>query len=83
MDMTTEQICPWPREGAAEITDRDRLLSVKDVLSLMGISRTQLWQGVKDGRYPEPIRFGPRTTRWRLSDIRACVAEAERAARAA
>lgn len=83
MNHSTEAICTWPREGAAEITDRDRLLSVKDVRALLGISRTQLWMGVKDGRYPEPIRFGPRTTRWRLSDIRACVAEAEKAARAA
>ncbi len=37
------------------------------------ISRSSWWQGIKDGRYPKPIKLGPRTTAWRVEDIRALV----------
>ncbi|MES1158887.1 MAG: AlpA family phage regulatory protein [Terricaulis silvestris] len=34
------------------------------------MSKSTWWQGVKDGRYPKPIKFGPRITAWRVEDIR-------------
>ena len=30
-------------------------------------------QAVKTGRYPKPVKLGPRTTAWRVSDIRALI----------
>ena len=27
------------------------------------------WTGVKEGRFPQPTKLGPRTTVWRVSDI--------------
>ncbi len=35
------------------------------------ISKSSWWQGVKDGRFPQPQKLGPRTTVWRVEDIRA------------
>lgn len=35
------------------------------------VSRSSWWQGVKYGRFPKPIKLGPRTTVWRVEDIRA------------
>jgi len=35
------------------------------------VSRSSWWQGVKDGRFPKPMKLGPRTTVWRAEDIRA------------
>lgn len=35
------------------------------------VSCRSWWQGVKDGRYPQPVKLGPRTTAWRVEDIRA------------
>lgn len=35
------------------------------------ISKSTWWQGVKDGRFPQPRKLGPRTTVWRVEDIRA------------
>ncbi len=35
------------------------------------VSRSTWWQGVKDGRYPQPVKLGPRVTAWRAADIRA------------
>lgn len=36
---------------------------------IIPIGRSSWWAGVKDGRYPQPIKFGPRTTCWRAEDI--------------
>ena len=35
------------------------------------IGKTAWWAGVKSGRYPKPVKLGPRTTAWKVSDIRA------------
>lgn len=35
------------------------------------VSRSSWWLGVKDGRFPKPMKLGPRTTVWRVEDIRA------------
>lgn len=41
------------------------------VAPLYPVSRSSWWAGVKDGRYPAPVKLGPRTTAWRATDIRA------------
>ena len=46
----------------------------KQAYNTLGISRSTWWQGVKDGRYPKPIKHG-RCTLWRVSDIRALIDE--------
>ncbi len=35
------------------------------------ISKSSWWAGVKDGRFPQPVKLGPRTTAWRAEEIRA------------
>ncbi|MGE0055995.1 MAG: helix-turn-helix transcriptional regulator [Hyphomicrobium sp.] len=47
----------------------DRLVRLEEVLELIPISRSTWWAGVKEGRYPEPIKLGPRLTCWRMADI--------------
>ena len=37
------------------------------------ISRSSWWAGVKTGRYPKPVKLGPRTTAWRVEDILALI----------
>lgn len=31
------------------------------------------WAGVKSGRFLKPVKLGPRTTAWRVEDIRALI----------
>lgn len=40
---------------------------------LIPVSRTSWWQGIREGRFPRPVKLGPRTTAWRLSDILALI----------
>ena len=46
--------------------------------AVIPVSRSTWWAGVKTGRYPRPVKLGPRITAWRVEDIRALI---ERAAR--
>lgn len=41
------------------------------LLPIIPVSKSTWWQGVKDGRFPQPVKLGPKTTAWRAEDIRA------------
>ena len=34
------------------------------------VSRSTWWEGIRRGRYPKPVKLGPRITAWRVEDIR-------------
>ena len=48
---------------------QDKLIRLKEVLKLIPVSKSMWWLGVKKGRFPKPVKLGPRTTAWKLSDI--------------
>ena len=35
------------------------------------VAKSTWWKGVKEGRFPPPQKLGPRTTVWKVEDIRA------------
>ena len=43
--------------------------------ALIPVSRSTWWAGVKSGRYPQPVKLGPRITAWRVEDIRRLIEE--------
>ena len=45
------------------------LMRLPDILLRIPISRSAWWAGCKSGKYPKPVKLGPRTTAWRASDI--------------
>lgn len=34
------------------------------------VSKSTWWAGIKQGRFPKPVKLGPRITAWRVEDIR-------------
>lgn len=40
------------------------------IAPLIPIGKTAWWCGIKDGRYPQPVKLGPRITAWRISDLK-------------
>lgn len=38
--------------------------------ALIPISKSTLWNWVKSGRFPRPVKLGPRVTAWRVSELR-------------
>jgi predicted DNA-binding transcriptional regulator AlpA len=49
----------------------DELLTVKDVAELYCLSIREVYRKVRCGALPQPIKLGPRTTRWKASEIQA------------
>jgi prophage regulatory protein len=44
------------------------------VPAIIPVSKSTWWQGVRTGRYPQPVRgLGRRITAWRVEDIRALI----------
>lgn len=47
-------------------------LRISNILAPAGpipVSKSTWWAGVKSGRFPKPVKLGPRTTAWRVTDI--------------
>lgn len=48
-------------------------IRLPDVLAVFPVSKSAWWAGVKDGRFPQPVKLGPKTTAWRVQDIRSLI----------
>ena len=44
---------------------------------IIPVKKSSWWNGVKSGRFPKPVKLGPRMTAWRVEDIRAFIASAK------
>ena len=44
-------------------------LRLPQVLAIVPISKSAWWEGCKTGRFPKPVKLGPRTTAWKVEDI--------------
>lgn len=48
------------------------LVRLKQILAPAGpipVSKSTWWAGVKEGRYPKPVKLGPHATAWKAADI--------------
>ena len=45
-------------------------IRIRTVLQIIPISRSAWYQGIADGKFPKPIKLGPRSSAWRVEDIR-------------
>jgi prophage regulatory protein len=49
------------------------LLRIRQIIAPYGpipVCKSTWWAGVKDGRFPKPMKLGARVTVWRVEDIR-------------
>jgi len=53
-----------------------RLPSILAPSGPIPVGRSTWWEGVKTGRFPKPVKLGPRTTAWRVEDIRKLIENA-------
>lgn len=45
--------------------------------AIIPVSKSTWWAGVKSGRFPKPIKLGPRTTVWFVEDIRNLISRSQ------
>jgi prophage regulatory protein len=54
---------PLPKSGLV------RLSSIIGPNGPVPVSKSTWWEGVRLGRYPKPVKLGPRITAWRVEDV--------------
>jgi prophage regulatory protein len=47
--------------------------SIPPILPILPISKSSWWAGVKEGKYPKPIKIGKNITVWRSDEIQALI----------
>ena len=63
------------RSSYAEI-ECGGLLRLRSIIGPRGpipVCKSAWWAGVRSGRYPKPVKLGPRITAWRVEDIRTLI----------
>ncbi len=50
-----------------------RLQSIIGPNGPIPVSKSAWWQGIRDGRFPKPVKLTRRTSAWRVEDIRALI----------
>ena len=58
---------------------KDRLIRLKEVLTMVNISRSTLYRLIRSGAFPEPVRLGERVVAWWESEVRAWMASRPKA----
>jgi prophage regulatory protein len=67
------------RDSSAPVLPPTGFIRLPGILAPTGpipVSKSTWWAGIKDGRYPKPVKLGPRITAWRVEDIRSLISEA-------
>ncbi len=59
--------------GTTPIMPSEGLVRLPVVLKVLGVGKTTWWRGIKTGRFPKPVKIGPRMSAWRVEDIRALI----------
>jgi len=49
------------------------LVSAEELARLLSVSTVTIYDWVRKGKLPQPIRFGRRCSRWRLSEVEAAI----------
>lgn len=57
------------QESAAR--KRRGFLRLPQVLEIFPVSKSTWWKGIKEGRFPKPVKLTERTSAWLLDDIEA------------
>jgi len=48
-------------------------IRIRTVLQIIPVSRSAWYLGIQQNKYPKPIKLGPRSSAWRVQDIRALI----------
>jgi prophage regulatory protein len=71
-DSAISQAAPLPPTGF--LRESQILGNRRDgTRGLLPFSKSTWWQGIKDGRFPAPVKLGPAISAWRVEDIRALI----------
>lgn len=53
-----------------------KLISLKEVSSLVGLKKSALYRRISENTFPSPIKLGGKASRWSLVEIQAWIEKA-------
>ena len=56
-------------KSTGAIMSRTRLINEKEVLALIGLSRSTLWRLERAGQFPSRLQVSTRAVRWNLAEV--------------
>ncbi len=57
------------QSNEGEVGRRRGFLRLPQVLEIIPISKSSWWKGIKEGRFPKPVKLSERTSAWLRTDI--------------
>ena len=76
--MTQVSLPSSPESVAATTLNEERFIRLAEVLATCGKSRSSIYEGIKEGTFPAPVKLKGRSSAWLKSEIlqwmQACVA---------
>lgn len=69
--MSTHHVVALPETGYVRLPQIiGNPKATPPIPAIIPVSKSTWWNGVKEGRFPQSVKLGPRTTAWRVEDIR-------------
>jgi predicted DNA-binding transcriptional regulator AlpA len=69
---------PLPQAGYVRLAQiLGKPTAVPPIPAVIPVSKSTWWAGVRTGRFPKPVKLGPRITAWRVQDILALIERTE------
>ena len=76
--MTQVTLSTTPERRAAPTLNEERFIRLAEVLATCGKSRSSIYEGIKEGTFPAPVKLQGRSSAWLKSEVlhwmQACVA---------
>lgn len=57
------------------VTAQKELFNVREVSGMLGMGVSTIWRRVQERTFPQPLKTGPGSTRWRRGDLEAWVSD--------
>lgn len=66
---------PYKVSAPLPLTGFVRLRAIVAPDGPIPVSASTWWDGVRKGRFPQPVKLGPRITAWKVEDIHSLIQE--------
>ena len=60
-------------EAGSNVSRMDKLLTMREVETATGLSKSAVYNRISLGTFPQPVKIGAKSSRWRESDLQAWV----------
>ena len=79
----SQKLPPGSFNEGSDILDDVSFLRLPEVKVVTGLSKTSIYELIRDNSFPAPVRLGPRAVAWVRSEIRQWAVERVKASRSA